>query len=152
MAHGSSQARGQVGFELAILRHSNSGSELHLGPTPWLMAMPDPDLLSEARDRTHILMNNSWICFCYTTKSAPNSNIFKNMDLIKIFPMTINLTHLHFSLFLLKLLSMDKQHWNGLRVFFLNKGFQALSQTYRISLHFNKISRRSLCTLKFENH
>uniref|UniRef100_A0A4X1UWI1 Exocyst complex component 7 n=1 Tax=Sus scrofa TaxID=9823 RepID=A0A4X1UWI1_PIG len=43
-AHGGSQARGQIGAATAGLHHSHShaGSEPHLGPTPQLMAMPDP--------------------------------------------------------------------------------------------------------------
>ena len=38
---------------------SNSGSEPCLQPTPQLMAMPDPNPLSKARDRTHVLMDTS---------------------------------------------------------------------------------------------
>ena len=43
MACGSSQARGQI-VAAAGLRHSHSyvGSELHLQPTPQLLAPPDP--------------------------------------------------------------------------------------------------------------
>ena len=43
-AYGGSQARGQIGAAVASLYHSHSivGSELHLPPTPQLMAMPDP--------------------------------------------------------------------------------------------------------------
>ena len=39
-----SQARGQIGAVAAALchSHSNVGSELHLRPTPQLMATPDP--------------------------------------------------------------------------------------------------------------
>jgi len=44
MAYGSSQAKGQIRTAAASLHHSysNTRSELHLGPTPQLMAMPDP--------------------------------------------------------------------------------------------------------------
>ena len=44
MAYGVSQARGLIGVIAAGLhhRHSNSRSELHLRPTPQLMAMLDP--------------------------------------------------------------------------------------------------------------
>ena len=44
MAYGGSQARGPVGDVAPSLhyRHSIEGSELSLGPTPQLMAMPDP--------------------------------------------------------------------------------------------------------------
>ena len=43
MAYGGSQVRGQIGAEATGLcqSHGNSGSELHLQPTPQLMAMPD---------------------------------------------------------------------------------------------------------------
>ena len=43
-AHGGSQARGRIGAIAAGLphSHSNAGSELHLQPTPQLMATPDP--------------------------------------------------------------------------------------------------------------
>ena len=42
-AYGGSQDRGLIGAVAASLRqsHSNAGSELHLRPTPHLMAMPD---------------------------------------------------------------------------------------------------------------
>ena len=44
MAYGDYQARGPVGAIAAGLyhRHSNSGSEPCLPPTPQLMATPDP--------------------------------------------------------------------------------------------------------------
>ena len=43
-AYGGSQAKGPIGAVAVSLRnsHSNSGSELHLQPTPQLMATPDP--------------------------------------------------------------------------------------------------------------
>ena len=44
VAYGGSQARGGMGATAASLRHSHSHarSELHLRPTPQLMATPDP--------------------------------------------------------------------------------------------------------------
>ena len=44
IAHGGSQARGVIGTVAAGIRqsHSNTGSKLHLQPTPQLTAMPDP--------------------------------------------------------------------------------------------------------------
>ena len=49
---------GQIGAAAAGLHqsHSNMGSEPNLQPTPQLMATPDLNPLSEARDRNHILM------------------------------------------------------------------------------------------------
>ena len=43
-AYGSSQAGGLIGSVAASLHrsHSKAGSELHLQPTPQLMARPDP--------------------------------------------------------------------------------------------------------------
>ena len=40
MAHGGSQARGQIGAVLTGLRHNNRGSELHLRLTPQLTVTP----------------------------------------------------------------------------------------------------------------
>ena len=44
VAFGGSQARGGIGATVAGLwhSHSNTGSELHLQPTPQLVVMPDP--------------------------------------------------------------------------------------------------------------
>ena len=42
MTYGDSQARGLIGATAAGLHHSNAISELHLRPTPQLMATPDP--------------------------------------------------------------------------------------------------------------
>ena len=43
-AHGSSQPRGRIGAPAADLHHShsNTGSKLHLRPTPQLVVAPDP--------------------------------------------------------------------------------------------------------------
>ena len=58
-ACGSSQARGRIGATAAGLRHSHSNarSEPHVPPTPQLTATRILDPLSEARDRTGILMD-----------------------------------------------------------------------------------------------
>ena len=75
MAHGGLQARDRIGATAASLHqsHSNTGSELHLQPTPQLMAMPILNPLSEARDRTHNLMVASWIRFRCATMGTPDS-------------------------------------------------------------------------------
>ena len=52
MAYGGSLASGPIGATAAGLHHSHSdtGSKLHLQPTPQLMTTPDPNALSEARE------------------------------------------------------------------------------------------------------
>ena len=44
VAHGGSQARGQIGAAVTGLHHSHNNvrSELHLQPTPQLTATPEP--------------------------------------------------------------------------------------------------------------
>ena len=57
MAHGSSQASGQMGAAVASLHitaTSNARSELPLRPLPQLMATPDLNPLSKARDTTWV--------------------------------------------------------------------------------------------------
>ena len=65
VAYGGPQARGLVRAVVAVLHHShsNEGSKPHLQPTPQLVATPDQILnpLMEARDRTRILMDASWV-------------------------------------------------------------------------------------------
>ena len=67
-------SQGLLGAAAASLyhSHSNSGSELHLQPTPQLMATPDPQP-SETRDCTCILMDIRWIHFCCATTGTPRS-------------------------------------------------------------------------------
>ena len=58
-----------VKLELLLLAYttanSNRGSRLHLRPTPRQRRILNS--LSEARDRTRVLMDPSQICFCCTT-------------------------------------------------------------------------------------
>ena len=64
--YGSSQARGHIGAAAAGLCHSrgNTRSDPRLPRTPPLTAMWILSLLSEVRDRTHVLMDASWILYC----------------------------------------------------------------------------------------
>ena len=59
VAHGGSQARGQIGATAEGLRHShsNAGSEPSLPPTPQFMQPQILNPLREARDRTHVLVD-----------------------------------------------------------------------------------------------
>ena len=59
MAHGSSQARVQAAAASLRHSHSNARSELHLRPTPQLMATQILNPLIEDRDQTCILMDTS---------------------------------------------------------------------------------------------
>ena len=70
-AYGGSHARGLIGAVAASLHqnHSNTGSELHLQPTPQLMAMLNP--LREARDQTLNLMVPSGIRFHCAMTGTP---------------------------------------------------------------------------------
>ena len=62
-AYGSVQARGRIRAAAAGLRHSHSnvGSEPHPQHTPQLVATPDSYPLSEAMDRTGIIMDPSLV-------------------------------------------------------------------------------------------
>ena len=51
-------------------RHSSSGSELHLRPTPQQRRIPNP--LSEARDQTHILVDTSWVHYHGAKMGTPH--------------------------------------------------------------------------------
>ena len=74
----SSQAKGLIRTIAASLHqsHSNIESELRLQPMPQLVAMPDANPLSEARDQTHILMDISWILNPLTPNSKFRSGFF----------------------------------------------------------------------------
>ena len=73
MAYGSSQARCRIGAVADDLHHShsNAGSEMHLQPTPQLTQCWILNLLSKARDPTHILMGASWVYYCWATMGTP---------------------------------------------------------------------------------
>ena len=62
-AYGSSQARGWIRTATASLHHSqsNAGYKPHLQPTQQLVAMLDPNPLSEARDWTCIFMDTTQV-------------------------------------------------------------------------------------------
>ena len=79
-AYGSYRAGGRTRATAAGLchSHSNARSKPWLWPTPQLMATPDPDPLSEARDRTYILMDTSQIRFGCTTMGTSNLHLNLN--------------------------------------------------------------------------
>ena len=61
VVYGSSQARDRIRPAAAGPRHSNSGSERHLCPMLQLVAAPDLNLLSRAKDGARIFMDTSWV-------------------------------------------------------------------------------------------
>ena len=70
-AHGGSQVRGQTGAAAAGLHHSHSPI-CYLHPSSRQHQILN--LLSEARDRTRILMDASQICFHRAMKGTPRSS------------------------------------------------------------------------------
>ena len=73
IAYGSSRVRGQIGTAATSLchTHSNTGSTPHghLYHRSWQRQILNP--LSEARDWTCILIDTSWVCFCWATMGIP---------------------------------------------------------------------------------
>ena len=78
VAYGSSQARGWIGATAASLHHSHSNARSEpvcdLHPISWQRWIPNP--MSEARDRTCILMDTSLIHFRCATIGTPKFFIF----------------------------------------------------------------------------
>ena len=74
-AQGGPQARGWFKAVAAGLCHSHSHSNIrskpHLQPTPQLIATLDPNPLSEARDRSYVLLDASQIHLCWATMGTP---------------------------------------------------------------------------------
>ena len=80
-AHGGSQATGQIRAAASGLHHShrNARSELHLRPlhhSSHQRQIPNP--LSEARNRTCILMDDSQIRFPCATTGTPRKTLFNH--------------------------------------------------------------------------
>ena len=73
MAYGSSRARGGFGAVATGLHHSHSSArpervwDLHYSSRQCRILNP----LSEARNRTCVLIDTSWVCFCCTTTETP---------------------------------------------------------------------------------
>ena len=84
MAYGGSQARGWIRAAAPGLCHSQSnvGSEPHPRPTPQLAVS---DSLSEARDRTCVLMDTSQIPFCWDTMATPFVTLSEKLSRKKVF-------------------------------------------------------------------
>ena len=90
VACGGSQARDWIGAAVAILlqSHSNLGSEPHLWPTPQLTAMSDlVNALIGGRGWTRILMDTSWVLYCWATPGT--------LLLVFIIPFLSIYTHIH---------------------------------------------------------
>ena len=72
LAYGSSQTRGKMGAIAASLFHSHSNMGCcicNLYHSSGQHQIPDP--LSEARNRTHSLMDTNWVRLHCTTKGTP---------------------------------------------------------------------------------
>ena len=82
-AHGSSQARGQIGAAAAGLQHShcNARSKPHLWHTLQLASCQILNPLREARDQTHILMDTTWVLNLHTV-FLYNSKLSSGRDII----------------------------------------------------------------------
>ena len=78
-AYGSSQARGQIRAVAPGLRHSHSNTrfKLHLQPTPSSQQCLILNLLSKARDQTHILIGISWGRYQWATMGTPESLFYQ---------------------------------------------------------------------------
>ena len=63
MAHERPQARGQIGVIAAVHRHSNTGSEPSLQPTPQLRAMQGPRLTERGQGLNLHPVDTSQISF-----------------------------------------------------------------------------------------
>ena len=81
VAYVSSQARGWDRATAASLRHSNAGSEPHLLHSSlqqrWIL-----NLLREARDQTHILMDTSQVLNQWATTGTPKRCLFHSCALM----------------------------------------------------------------------
>ena len=83
-AYGGSQAMGPIGDVAASHSHSHSHSktrsEPHLQATPpsWQCQILNP--MSEARDQTCVLMDDSQICFHWATIRTPFFLVFKRQN------------------------------------------------------------------------
>ena len=90
-AYGSSHARSRITAVAAGLHHSysNTGSELHLQSTLQLMAMLDPNPMSEARDQTP----SSWILVGFITMSHNGNSSFSTLEMSLHWPLSYLFYH-----------------------------------------------------------
>ena len=87
-AYGSSQSRGQIRAAATGLHHSHSQHQI-LYP------------LNEARDLRHVLMDTSWVCYCWITMGTPKTIIFNSCKVFYNMFIIINLILLNTIVFLL---------------------------------------------------
>ena len=82
--YGGSWTMGRIGAAADGLRHSYSkgGSKPHLQPTPQLTATPILNPLSRARDQTLILMDASWVGYCWATMGTQESAFLVSSQVI----------------------------------------------------------------------
>ena len=90
VAYVSSPAKFQIGVTAAGLHHShsNTGSEPRMQATPQSSQQHQIlNLLSKARDQICTLMDNSWICFCYTIRETPKFYFWSHIVGAQVFIM-----------------------------------------------------------------
>ena len=87
-AYESSQSRGQIRGTAAGLPSQPQQCGIQAASATYSTAhcKPDPNLLSQARNRTYILMDPSQICFCCATV-GPLDFCFFTMNWYQIFPL-----------------------------------------------------------------
>ena len=87
-SYGSSRARGRIGAIIVGLdhSHSNTRSEPHLWPhrSSWQCLILNP--LSEARDRTHILMDTSQAHYRWATLGTSKGLIVNSWSVLHVRP------------------------------------------------------------------
>ena len=79
VTYGSSQASDQIGAVPASLHHSHSNTrfDMHLQPTPQLMATP---ALTQIRDGTHILKYISQVHYHWAMMGKPLKSSFSKLS------------------------------------------------------------------------
>ena len=97
VAYGSSQARGWIRAAAAAYTTATATQDLTYVCSLYhsLEQHQILSLLSKARNWTHILMDTSWVCYCWTATGTPVWALFKWKKLVHS-----NVVYICFSIFL----------------------------------------------------